>query len=81
MVNPMMAALMGGKIGGIRQMMNAIRTAGDPQAALQQMAGSNPQVQQAIDLVRQNGGDARAAFFNKAQELGIDPESILRMIR
>lgn len=81
MNNPMLQAIMGSRIGGVKQMMNALRSAGNPQFALQQMASGNPAVKQALDLVNQNGGDAKAAFYNLAQQYGIDPESIMGMLK
>ena len=39
------------------------------------------QIRQAMDYVRNNGGDARAAFYRLAQQKGVDPESILRGLR
>ena len=47
--------------------------------------GTNPgpmsQIRQAMDYVRNNGGDARSAFYKLAQQKGVDPESILRGLR
>ena len=44
-------------------------------------AGPMTQIRQAMDYVRANGGDARAAFYRLAQQKGVDPESILRGLR
>lgn len=81
MPNPMMAALFGNRIGGIKNMMSAVRSAGNPEMMLQQMAGNNPMVKQALDLVQQNGGDAKAAFMNLAKQNGVDPDTILNMLK
>lgn len=43
--------------------------------------GPMSQIRQAMDYVRNNGGDARAAFYRLAQQKGVDPESILRGLR
>ena len=43
--------------------------------------GKFSQIKQAMDYVRANGGDARAAFYRLAKEKGVDPESILRGLR
>lgn len=50
---------------------------GNPQMMLQQM----PQYRQIMDYIQANGGDAKAAFYAKAQELGVDPEEILKAMR
>ena len=44
------------------------------------MAGNNPQVQQALQLVQQSGGNAQAAFEKLARENGMDPQQILAML-
>ena len=47
--------------------------------------GTNPgpmsQIRQAMDYVKNNGGDARTAFYKLAKQKGVDPESVLRSLR
>ena len=60
------------QIGQLRQMIGMIRNAGDPQAFLTQMMQQrNPQLMQAIDYVKQHGGDPKAACESLAKEKGI----------
>lgn len=49
-------------------------------AAINQMAANNPQMQQVLQVVQQNGGDAKAAFYNMAQQRGVDPNMILQQL-
>ena len=49
---------------------------GNPLALMQ-----GPQYQQAMNLIQQAGGDARAAFYNLARQKGVDPDQILSMLR
>lgn len=65
----------------VRSMLNQIRFAQNPKLAFEQMVQSNPQVQSVMNIVRQNGGDPKTAFYNLAQQKGVDPESILSMLR
>ena len=65
----------------IKQMMQTIRAAANPQAALNMMAMNNPQLKQVMEIVNQHGGDAMAAFTAVAKENGMDPEEILGMLR
>lgn len=65
----------------IKNMMNAVRSASNPQAMLSQMMQSNPQMQQVMQLVSQSGGDAQRAFYTLAQQRGVDPNEILNMLR
>ena len=44
---------------------------------LQQM----PQYRQIMDYVNANGGDPQKAFYQKAQEMGVNPDDILSQLR
>lgn len=68
-------------MGQIKQIMQMVRSAGDPQAMLRQLAMNNPQVRQVMEIVQRHGGDPMAAFRAEAEARGVDPEEILRMIR
>ena len=71
--NPMMTQL--------KQMMNMVRTAQDPMGTLNQMAMNNPNVKQVMDIVKQYGGDSMKAFYGTAEQMGIDPNEILNMMK
>lgn len=58
-----------------------LRSANNPQAMIQSMAQSNPQMKQAIEIVNKYGGDPKTAFYKLAEEKGVDPEQVLSMIR
>lgn len=88
-MNPLQQALSRG-VGGtpngqmqnILQMMNAVRRSANPMQAVQNIAMQNPQLRQAMDLVNtQYGGNAQKAFYDLAAKRGIDPNSILNMLR
>lgn len=60
------------QLGQIRQMIGMIRGASDPQAMLAQMIQQrNPQMIQALDYVKQHGGNPKAACEALAHEKGI----------
>lgn len=42
---------------------------------------NNPQYKQVLDLIEQNGGDAKTAFYNECQKRGVNPDSILQQVR
>ena len=65
----------------VRQMMNAVRAAQNPQGMLSQLIMSNPQMKQVMDIVQKHGGDPMEAFRAEAEAAGINPEEILGMIR
>jgi len=58
-------------------MIQQIKAMGNPAMMIQQM----PQYRQIMDYVNQNGGDAKAAFYAKAQEMGVDPDEIIKAMR
>ena len=64
----------------VRQMMNAVRTAQNPQLMLNQLAMNNPQMKQVMDIVRNYGGDPMTAFRKEAEARGVDPDEIMRML-
>ena len=65
----------------LKQMIGMARAAKNPMAAINQMAGQNPQMQQVLQVVQQNGGDAKTAFYNLAQQRGVNPEDVLNELR
>ena len=70
-----------GNLGQIKNMMNMVRSAGNPQAMLAQMMQNNPQMRQVMDVVNQYGGDPQKAFYAIAQQRGVNPDEILNMLR
>ena len=69
-------------LGQIKQMIGAVKAAGNPQAFMQQMLRqSNPQLMEALELVRRHGGDAHAAFAELAREKGVDPAEVENMLK
>ena len=65
----------------IKQMMQIVRGAGNPNAMLQAMLSRNPQYAQAMQLIQQSGGDAQAAFYKLAEQKGVDPNEILSALK
>lgn len=84
-MNPMMQLLNGSKLGSIiapiKNMMNTVQSAGNPTMMLQQMAGKNQNVKQALDIIQQHGGNAQAAFEATAKQYGASPEDIMNMLK
>lgn len=68
---------------GIRQvlqMKNQIQMAQNPQLAFNNMLMNNPQISNVVQLIKQNGGDAKTAFFNYAQQLGVNPQDVINLL-
>ena len=68
-------------MGKIKQMMSMFGGAQDPNMMLRQLANSNPQMQQVLDVIQNAGGDPRRAFYELAQQKGVDPQEILDMMK
>lgn len=70
-----------GQLGPIKQAMNMIRSAGNPQAMMAQMMSNNPQYAQAMKLIQESGGDAKAAFYKLANQNGVNGDDILNALK
>ena len=68
-------------MGQIKQMMQMVRTASNPQAVISQLMASNPRMQEVKRIVEKHGGDPMKAFRAEAEARGVDPEEILSMLR
>lgn len=64
-------------MNNVKQMMNFVKTAKNPQAALTQLANSNPQVKQVLQLA---GSNPKQAFYDLARQKGINPDDIIKML-
>ena len=61
----------------VKNSLSMLKNSRNPQAMLQTMAMQNPLLSQTMNLVNQNyGGDAKAAFYAKAREKGMDDKQI-----
>ena len=57
--------------------LNRNLVTGPMQTAIHQ----NPQYQQILNLLRENGGDPQRAFYALANQMGINPNDILSMLK
>lgn len=69
------------QIKQVKNMVGLLRNASNPDALLQMMIQQNPQMQKAVDYIKSNGGDPKAAFEKLASENGIDPNQIMQMLK
>ena len=65
----------------IKQMMQMVRGAQNPQTMLQTLAQSNPQLRQVMDAVQKAGNDPQRAFYAMCEHKGIDPNTILNALK
>lgn len=48
---------------------------------MEQIIANNPQYQQAYTQMKQQGGSLKEVFMNRAQELGVDANEIIDMLK
>ena len=80
-MNPMLRSLNQARMSPIKNLMQMVRSSGNPQMMMNQLMSQNPQFRQVMDYINQNGGDPKAAFYKLAQERGVDPDEILKAMR
>lgn len=64
----------------LQSMMNMAKSFNNTDAFLDSITPMNPKAAEVKTLINQYHGDAKAAFYAKAKEAGVDPNSILSMI-
>lgn len=62
-------------------LMNQVRNSSNPTKAMEKMLTSNPNFQNVVNYINQNGGDAKTAFYNLAAQKGVDPNTILSQLK
>lgn len=65
-------------MNNIKQMMQFVKSANNPQEALTQLANTNPQVRQALEIA---GSNPKEAFYALAKQRGINPDDVLNMLK
>lgn len=62
-------------------MYNQVRHSKNPDQAMQMLLANDPQYQNVMNYIQQNGGDARSAFYNMAAQMGVNPNSVLSRLK
>lgn len=62
----------------IKQMISSIKGIQNPQAMLNQMAQQNPQLNA---ILKASNGNYEQAFRSMAQQLNVNPEEIINMLK
>ena len=65
----------------IKQMMNTVKMASNPQAMMNQLIMNNPRMKEAMAIVDKYGGDSMKALYGEAERVGVDPQEILDMLK
>ena len=81
MANPILSKLMGTSpqipnFSMMKNYINLLKGQGNMEQALEGMVKNHPMYQQAMQFVKDNGGDYQQAFYAYAKQNGIDPSQI-----
>lgn len=68
-------------ISQIRQKMDLVRNAQNPQAVMQQLIEQNPLMKQANDIAQKYNGDTDKAFLDICRQNGLDPNEIASLLK
>ena len=63
------------------QVFKMLSSANNPMEMFMQMAGNSKELQTVMQMVRENGGDAKGLFYKLCEQKKVDPESILSQLR
>jgi len=72
--------MMSGFMNGIMGMFSRVKSAQNPNAMMQSMMQSNPQLNQTINFINKNGGNAKQLYYNMCQQKGVDPNTIINQL-
>ena len=81
MINPITQTMgISNNLQTAKSLMSMIRTAKDPNAMLNHLASQNPQLKEIMDMVN-SGKSPKDLFYERAKQMGVDPETILSQLR
>ena len=61
--------------------INTVKNARNPQQLLMNMAQNNPNVKQTLDFIKMSNKHPRELFYEAAKQRGVDPNTILNMLK
>lgn len=63
----------------VKNIMQMLRTAKNPESVLQQIAQQNPAIQQVMEMCK--GKDPQQIFMEACKQKGIDPMQVISMLK
>lgn len=61
----------------VKQLFNSVKSSANPMASLNMLAQQNPKLGQIMQMVTMSGKHPKDLFYMYAQQMGIDPNTIL----
>lgn len=68
-------------LSSIKNMFNMLKGQSNPMQIIKNMASQNPQVSQVLNMLNGSGMSAKDLFMQTAQQMGIDPNQIINMLK
>ena len=65
----------------VRGMMQMVRTAQNPTAAMQSVIVQNPEIKSVVDELQKSGGSAKDAFYAIARRKGVNPDEVISLLK
>lgn len=65
----------------IKQLMGMVNSAQNPQAMLNELMTSNPNLKEVMDYIQQSGGNPKTAFYSMADKMGVNPQDVLDLLK
>lgn len=68
-------------VSRLKQAMQTMRSLANPKAMVNQMLQNNPNNNEIMKYINDNGGDVQKAFYAAAKDKGVNPEDILKALQ
>ena len=69
------------RLDQIKGMIQILKGSKNPNAMMEYLMAANPEFKEVMNLVRQNGGSPKDAFYALAKQKGVDPDEIIAMLK
>lgn len=63
------------------KLISMYKSASNPQALLNDLMAQNPNYRKVMNMIQSSGKSPKELFYEKANELGVNPENILNQLR
>ena len=79
-MNPIINQMFNNSMGNFLQLFKNFKNSNNQNMMMQTLMQTNPQIQEVMKFINQNGGDAKTVFYNTAKQKGVDPNIIINQL-
>lgn len=65
----------------LQQLINIFKASSNPQQAINRIIQNNPQLKNLYSLIKNNNKNPKDLFYSLANQRGVDPNSILKLLQ